>query len=92
MELWENSTDSMEFFLNGGKLPLNSVGQFKDPVRYLCLVGCVVLTILICAHNLYLKMKRTKYLAKPLTQKVQVWIIFFTKKDVTEFNVYSENI
>ena len=60
------------FFLNGGKLPLNSVGQFKDPVRYLCLVGCVVLTILICAHNLYLKMKRTKYLAKPLTQKVQV--------------------
>ena len=59
-------TDSMEFFLNRAKLSLNSVAQFEDPVCYLCLVGCAVLMILICAHNLYLKMKRTKYLAKPL--------------------------
>ena len=59
-------TDSMEFFLNRAKLSLNSVGQFMDPVSYLCSAGCAVLMILICTHNLYLKMKKTKYVAKPL--------------------------
>ena len=63
-------TDSMEFFLNRAKLSLNSVGQFKDPVSYLCSAGCAVLMFFICTHNLYLKMKRTKYVAKPLNAKI----------------------